>query len=83
VQWLDICELAELVMFAPGEEPVGGMQVGRPGVPVADGGGEEFQEASAMIAGTTMEAATAAEIRGALAAGTTVSWVVWSDMGLV
>ena len=43
--------------------------------------------ASAMIAGTTIEAATVAEIFGALAAGTTVSWRVGSgsvsDMALV
>ena len=56
------------------------MLIGHAGVLVADGGGEEFQEAargvvpaSAMIAGTTIAAAIAAEIRGALAAGTTVS----------
>ena len=46
-----------------------------------------WSPASATIAGTTMEAATVAEILGALAAGTTVSWRVWSgsvsDMGLV
>jgi hypothetical protein len=30
-----------------------------------------------------MEAATVAEIRGALAAGMMVSWRVWSDMPLV
>jgi len=46
MQRLDIGELAELVMLAPGEEPAGGMQVGCPGVAVADGGGEEFEEAA-------------------------------------
>jgi hypothetical protein len=35
------------------------------------------------IAGTTVEAATAAEILGALAAGTTVSWRDWSGVALV
>ena len=46
MQRLDVGELAELVVLAPGEEPADGMQVGRPGVLVADGGGEEFQEAA-------------------------------------
>ena len=46
VQRLDVGELAELVVLAPGEEPADGMQVGRPGVLVADGGGEELQEAA-------------------------------------
>jgi hypothetical protein len=45
VQRLDIGELADLVMVAPGEEPADRMQIRRPGVPVAGGGGEEFQEA--------------------------------------
>jgi hypothetical protein len=45
VQRLDVGELAEPVMLAPGEEPVDRMEVGRPRVPVADGGGEELQEA--------------------------------------
>ena len=89
MQRLDVGECAELVMLAPGEEPADRMQVGHAGVLVADGGGEEFQEAvrrgwspaSATIAGTTIDAATAAEIRGALAAGTTVSWRVWIRFG--
>jgi hypothetical protein len=46
VKRLDVGELAQLVMLAPGEEPAHGMQIRRAGVPVADGRGEEFQEAA-------------------------------------
>ena len=46
VQRLDVGELADPVMVAPGEEPPAGMVIGRAGVLVADGGGEEFQEAA-------------------------------------
>ena len=49
MQRLDVGELAELVMLAPGEEPADRMQVGRPRVLVADGGGEEFQEAAGRV----------------------------------
>jgi hypothetical protein len=39
-------------MLAPSEEPTDGVHVGRPRVFVADGGGEEFQEATrGMLAG--------------------------------
>ena len=34
------------MVLAPGEEPADREHVGRPGVPVADGAGEEFQEAA-------------------------------------
>jgi hypothetical protein len=79
VQRLDVGELADAVVLAPGEEFSHGMQVGCAGVPIADGGGEEFQEAArGVVAGTTIEAATVAEIRGALAGATTVSWRGWS-----
>jgi hypothetical protein len=56
-------------MLAPGEEPANGMQVGRAGVPVADGGGEEFQEA----AGGVLAGVGDDRRRSGLAAGTTVS----------
>jgi hypothetical protein len=36
--------LADMVLLAPGEEPADGDHVGGARVPVADGGGEEFQE---------------------------------------
>jgi hypothetical protein len=52
MQRLDIGELADLVLLAPGEEPTDRGHVGGPGVPVADGGGEECQEpVSGMLAG--------------------------------
>ncbi len=46
VQRLDIGELADPVLLAPGEESADGGHVGRAGVPVADGRGEEFGEAA-------------------------------------
>ncbi len=46
MQWLDIGDLADLVLIAPFEEPHDGMVIGRPRVLVADGGGEEFQKAA-------------------------------------
>jgi len=49
VQRLDVGELADAVVLAPGEEPAGGMQVGRAGVLVADVGGKEFQEAAGSL----------------------------------
>lgn len=45
VQRLDVSQLADVVTVAPGEEPADRGHVGLPGVLVADGGGEEFQEA--------------------------------------
>ena len=52
VQRLDIGDLADLVPVAPGEEPHGGVVIGLPRVLVADGGGEEFQEAArGLVAG--------------------------------
>ena len=44
MQWLDIGNLADLVMVAPGEEPSCGPVIGHAGIFVADGGGEEFEE---------------------------------------
>ena len=41
-----------------------------------------WSPAPAIMAGTTIEVATAAEIRCGLGAGTTVSWLVWSGMEL-
>jgi hypothetical protein len=41
---LGMCQ--QLGRLVPGEEPTGRIQVRRPGVLVADGGGEKFQEAS-------------------------------------
>ena len=49
MQRLDVGELTELVMLAPGEEPADGMQIGHAGVLVADGRGEEFQEAAGRV----------------------------------
>ena len=52
MQRLDIGDLADLVMVAPGEEPSGGPVIGHAGVLVADGGGEEFEEAAGgLVAG--------------------------------
>jgi hypothetical protein len=52
VQRLDVRELAKLIMLTPGEEPADRMQIAHAGILVADGGGEEFQEAaSRLIAG--------------------------------
>ena len=71
------------------------MQVGHAGVLVADGGGEEFQEAARrLVAGVGDDRRHDDRCRGgrgdpgALAAATTVSWRVWirwgsSAMGLV
>jgi hypothetical protein len=42
---LDIDELADLVTFDPGEELCDCLVVRHPGVLVADGSGEEFQDA--------------------------------------
>ena len=46
MQRLDIGDLADLVLVAPGEEPAAGPVIGRAGVLVADGRGEEFEEAA-------------------------------------
>ena len=46
VQRLDIGDLADLVMVALGEEPLRGPVIGHAGIFVADGGGEEFEEAA-------------------------------------
>ncbi len=52
VQRLDIGDLADLVMVAPGEEPDAGMIIRHAGVFVADGGGEELEEtAGGLVAG--------------------------------
>ncbi len=52
VQRLDVGDLAEPVMVAPGEEPDAGMIIRHAGVFVADGGGEEFEEAAGgLVAG--------------------------------
>ena len=52
MQRLDVGELADLVLVAPGEEPADGPVIGHAGVLVADGGGEEFQEAAGgLVAG--------------------------------
>jgi hypothetical protein len=44
MQRLDLVEGTKLVMVAPGEETTGRMQIRRPGILVADGHGEEFEE---------------------------------------
>lgn len=46
MQRLDGDQFAELMLVAPGEEPAHGPIIGHAGVRVADGGGEEFEEAS-------------------------------------
>ena len=46
VERLDIGDLADLMMVDPGEEPNDGVIIGRPRVLVADGGGEELEEAA-------------------------------------
>ena len=52
MQRLDIGDLADLVMVAPGEEPLGGPVISHAGIFVADGGGEEFEEAArGLVAG--------------------------------
>ena len=52
MQRLDIGDLADLVMVAPGEEPDGSPVIGHAGIFVADGGGEEFEEAAGgLVAG--------------------------------
>jgi hypothetical protein len=52
VERLDIGDLADLVLIAPGEEAHGGVVTGMPRVLVADGGGEEFQKAArGLVAG--------------------------------
>ena len=52
VQRLDVGELADLVLVAPGEEPHDGPVIGHARVLVADGGGEEFEEAArGLVAG--------------------------------
>ena len=52
VQRLDIGNLADLVMVAPGEEPHAGVMIRHAGVLVANGGGEELEEASGgLVAG--------------------------------
>ena len=52
VERLDIGDLANPVPVAPGEEPHDGAIVRHAGVLVADGGGEEFEEAAAgLVAG--------------------------------
>ncbi len=46
VERFDLVQAAELVAVAPVEEAQHGMVIRGPGVLVADGGGEEFQEAA-------------------------------------
>jgi hypothetical protein len=48
VKRLDVGELADLVALDPGEEFRRAV-IGHAGVPVADGGGEEFEEASSGV----------------------------------
>jgi hypothetical protein len=80
VQRLDVGELGQFVVLAPGEESADRMEVSRPRVLVADRGGEELHEAtrglfpaSATIAGTTMLVDTVATVRPG---SVTVSWRV-------
>ena len=64
VERLDIGDLADLVLVAPGEEPHGGAIVRHARVFVADGGGEEFQKAArGLVAGAS-----------AITRGTTTPW---------
>ena len=52
VERFEIVECSELVLVAPAEEPHHGAVIGRPRVPVADGGGEEFEDpAHGLVAG--------------------------------
>ena len=52
MQRLDIGNLSDLVMVAPGEEPSRSPVIGHAGIFVADGGGEEFEEAArGLVAG--------------------------------
>jgi hypothetical protein len=52
VQRFDIGNLADLVLVAPGEEPDAGTIIRHTGVFIADGGGEEFEEAArGLVAG--------------------------------
>jgi hypothetical protein len=44
VQWLDIDQLADMLAFAPGEEPASRMKIGLAGVAVADGDREVFEK---------------------------------------
>jgi len=46
VERLDVGELADLVPVDPGKELRDGPVIGHPGVLIADGGGEEFEEAA-------------------------------------
>jgi hypothetical protein len=46
MQRLDLADLADLVMVAPGEEPSCSPVIGHAGIFVADGGGEELEEAA-------------------------------------
>jgi hypothetical protein len=50
VQRLDIGNLADFVPVDPGKEPHDGVVIGLPRVPVADGGGEDFQKAARDLA---------------------------------
>jgi hypothetical protein len=93
MQRLDIGELAKLVVLTPGEEPADRMQLLRVfllRMVAAKNSRNRFaapSPASAMIAGTTMDAARAREILDGLAGSMTLSW--WSgfdslsDMALV
>ena len=52
MQRLDIGDLADLEVIAPGEEPSCSPVIGHAGVLVADGGGKEFEEApGGLVAG--------------------------------
>ena len=46
MQRFDVDQLTDLMMLTPGEEILGRMHVGRPGVFVPDGRAEEFQVAA-------------------------------------
>jgi hypothetical protein len=76
MQRLDIGDLTEFVLIAPGEEPHDGVVIGRPRVLVADGGGEELQKAarglspaSAITRGTTTPWWPATLFSGRVSAG--------------
>jgi hypothetical protein len=69
VERLDVGELAEFVAIAPVEEPHDGMVIGRPRVLVADGGGEEFEEAARGLVASRGDHARHHDARVAGAAG--------------
>jgi hypothetical protein len=74
MQRLDVGDLADLMLIAPGEEPHGSVVIGLPRVLVADGGGEEFEEAAAGAAATA---------EGRLPVSWRLGFLASSDMGVV